>query len=287
MSKGFNLLRVEYIFTVAVPILFCIYINGYNLIDHIEILVGFSFWAICGNTLNDLFDMDNPNDKETQERTAGFEKKEIGAISITAFFLGSALFLKPVLNRLEIGPYLFLCVVMVVLYCTILKPYIILNWILLGISHIWFPYFIIKINAGDYYTFGPLMAWPKMEIYEYFLLACASAIALSGNLIHEIVDGETIAQFSLKRQRKIVWITSIFSLGLVFTTLVLFFGDIWNYALYFAPLGLFPLGTMWMARSEESIKRKIGRTSLKDTGIIAGNLVFVAILIIIFIQQFR
>ena len=286
MSKGFNLLRVEYIFTVAVPILFCIFINDYNLIDNIEILAAFSFWAICGNTLNDLFDMDNPDDKETQERTAGFEKKEIGAISITAFFLGSALFLNPVLTRIEIGPYLFLIVVMVVLYCTVLKPFIILNWVLLGISHMWFPYFIIKIYAGDYFTIGPFMAWPKMEVYEYFLLACGSAVALSGNLIHEIVDGETITKYPLKKQRKIVWLTSIFSLGLVFTTLVLFLGEVWDYALYFAPLGLFPLGTMWMARSEESIQRKIGRTSLKDTGIIAGNLVFAAILIIIFVRQF-
>ncbi|MFW9969126.1 MAG: hypothetical protein ACFFDF_02920, partial [Candidatus Odinarchaeota archaeon] len=65
MSKGFKLLRVEYLFSVLIPCLLCIYLNGYDITTNIWILAGFGFYAITGNTLNDAIDMKDPNEKET------------------------------------------------------------------------------------------------------------------------------------------------------------------------------------------------------------------------------
>ncbi|MHA1291970.1 MAG: UbiA family prenyltransferase [Promethearchaeota archaeon] len=275
MSKGFKILRIEYIFTVIVPCLVAIYLNGYDLIDHLEIIAAFGFWAICGNTLNDFFDMQDPNDKETLERVEGFRRKEIGAISGTAFIIGCVLFMRPIFQNWIIAIYLAIIVISVVLYCAVLKPYVVINWIVLGVSHIWLPYFIIKINAGD-----AINGWPKLEIYEVFLLICASSMALSGNLIHEIIDKEAITNYSLKSQQIIVWITSICALILGLISLVLFF----KYAVYFTPFVLFPLETMYMARSQEKVKSKQGKTSLKDTGIICGNLFFVFMIILVIVH---
>ena len=115
MSKGFQLLRLEYIFTVIIPILFAIYLNNYNILNNLDIIFAFAFWAITGNSLNDLKDMDNLKDKETAERTKGYSKKEIGVVSITGFILGTTLFLNPILNHPEISFYLIAIVIFVVL----------------------------------------------------------------------------------------------------------------------------------------------------------------------------
>ena len=270
MSQGFRLLRLEYIFSVIVPCLFAIYLNDYSLLDHLEVLAGFGFWAICGNTLNDLKDMDDPNDIETQKRTEGYSKKEIGVLSITGFILGAASFINPVKNHPEILYYLIAIVIMVVLYCIALKPVLIINWILLGVSHMWFPYFIIKINAGD-----SINGWPILEYYEWYLLACASAMALAGNLVHEIVDGDAITNYSLNTQKWILRIVAIVSLIMGVLALILF-PDL---VLYFFPFVLFPVGILYIARSDDSLPH--GRTSIKDTGIIAGNMIFAFVIILI------
>ena len=57
MSKGFNLLRIEYLFSVLIPCLLAIYLNNFEFVDHLWILSGFAFYAITGNTLNDFIDM--------------------------------------------------------------------------------------------------------------------------------------------------------------------------------------------------------------------------------------
>ena len=75
MSKGFKLLRIEYIFSVLIPCLLSIYLNDYDIGSQIWILTGFAFYAITGNTLNDVIDMKDPNEKETLERVEGYGRK--------------------------------------------------------------------------------------------------------------------------------------------------------------------------------------------------------------------
>ncbi|MHA1146770.1 MAG: hypothetical protein ACTSR8_00830 [Promethearchaeota archaeon] len=274
MSKGFKLLRIEYVFSVIVPCLFAIYLNNYDLTDHLFILAGFGFWAICGNTLNDLKDMDDPNDIETQERTEGYRKKEIGMLSLTAFMLGAACFIDPVQDHPIIFIYLIAIAGMVIIYCVALKPVVVVNWVLLGISHMWFPYFIIKINAGD--SIDGL--FPIIEVHEWLFLSLGSVMALAGNLIHEMVDKDAITKYPLKTQQIILWSVSITAFALGGISL-LFLPE---FSIYFLPFLLFPLGILYLGRSQEAIEAHQGKTSLKDVGIIAGNMFFIFVLILIF-----
>ena len=273
MSKGFKLLRVEYVFSVVIPCLLSIYLNGYDLLNHLDILAGFAFWAICGNTLNDLKDMDDPDDIETQERTKGYSKKEIGLLSMTGFMLGAASFINPVLEHPTILLYLFALATMVILYCVALKPVVVLNWVLLGVSHMWFPYFIIKINAGD--SINNL--FPIILPHEWFLLFLASTMALAGNLVHEMVDRDVITNYSLKTQQIILWSVSVSAMLMGAISLVL----LPNYMISFVPFLLFPLGIMYLGRSQEAIKSRQGNYGLKDVGIIAGNLFFAFMVILV------
>ena len=267
MSKGFKLLRVEYLFSVLVPCLLCIYMNNYNILDQIWILAGFGFYAITGNTLNDAIDMKDPNEKETLERVAGFHRKEILIISIASFILGTACFMNSLLKNPLLIIYLIIIVIMVVFYC-LNKSLVIINQIILGISHIFFPWFMIKINAGDIF----MNFLPEIPLFEWLILSSVASVAFSGQMLHEMIDGDSLARLSPKRSQLIIWIASIISIiisiiSFIITQLIIFF-----------PIVLFPLGIMYIFRMPRS--DLLGNTSLKDIGIILGNLMFVYIIIL-------
>ncbi|GAI66590.1 unnamed protein product, partial [marine sediment metagenome] len=113
MSKGFRLLRVEYLFSVLVPCLLSIYLNNYDVFAHIWILAGFGFYAITGNTLNDVIDMEDPNEKETLERVQGYRRKEIFTISLASFLLGTVCFMNNIVVNPLLGIYLAIIVISV------------------------------------------------------------------------------------------------------------------------------------------------------------------------------
>ncbi len=238
---------------------------------HISILGGFAFWAITGNTLNDFKDMDNPDDKETQERIKGYSKKEIAVLSISSFVMGCTLFFRAILAQPIIFLYLILAAIFVISYCMILKPILIINWIILGISHIWLPYFIIKINAYD------IIGWfPILQPFEWFFLISASLIALSGNLIHEIIDNEIITRLSPRKQQTILWIISFIAILFSILSIILFI----EHLVLFAPFLLIPMGVIYMARSKDNLPH--GATTIKNIGIIVGNLLLAFIVILFF-----
>ena len=133
MSKGFKLLRLEYLFSVLIPCFLAIYMNNYELSAHIWILTGFGFYAITGNTLNDVIDMKDPREKETLERVEGFHRKEILIISIGSFILGTACFINDLLNNPLLAIYLVIIVGSVIFYC-LNKSLVILNQIIFCMS---------------------------------------------------------------------------------------------------------------------------------------------------------
>lgn len=267
MSKGFKLLRIEYIFTVIVPCLFCLYLNDYKIIDHIWILAGFAFYAMAGNSLNDFFDMKNPEDKETLERVDGYSKKEVFVLFLCNFFLGSTCFMNPILEKPVLVVYLALIVIFVVLYC-MFKSLVIINHILLGVSHMFLPWFMIKISAGD----SIMNVLPDITLNEWLILFSASSLAFTGQMLHEQIDGDSITRFSLKTIQMIVWVSAIISMiigtiSLIITQLFLFF-----------PFVFFPIGLMYIYRKPRDLR---GITTLKDIGIIMGNLVFGFVVILL------
>ena len=269
MSKGFKLLRVEYIFSVIIPCLLAIYLNNLELTDHLWILSGFAFYAITGNTLNDFIDMRDPNEKETLERVKGYTRKEIFVLSLASFALGSACFMNSIIVHPLLAIYLIIIILMVIFYC-LFKALMIINHIILGISHIILPYFMIKINAGD----TVLTYFPELSFNEWLIIISIAVVAYTGQMLHEMIDGDSISKLNPKSSQRIIWISSLISLimgvfMIIFTQYLIFF-----------PIIIFPLGIMYIFRKPRN--NLLGRHSLKDIGIILGNLVLFFLIILIF-----
>ncbi|MFX1499718.1 MAG: UbiA family prenyltransferase [Promethearchaeota archaeon] len=268
MSKGFRLLRLEYIFSVLIPCLLCIYLNDYDLSSHIWILSGFAFYAITGNTLNDVIDMKDPNEKETLERVEGYSRKEIAVLAIASFLLGTMCFMNDILVNPVLGIYLVMIIFMVIFYC-LFKKLVVINHIILGTSHIILPYFMIKINAGD--TF--LNFFPHMQLYESLILAAITAVAFTGQMVHEMIDGDSLAKLKPKSSQLVIWIACL--LSLIISIISFIITQYW----IFIPIIFFPLGIMYIYRKPRT--NLLGKTSLKDTGIILGNLMLAYMIILI------
>ncbi|MFX1420583.1 MAG: UbiA family prenyltransferase [Promethearchaeota archaeon] len=268
MSKGFRLLRVEYIFSVLIPCLLCIYLNGYDVIDNIWILAGFAFYAITGNTLNDAIDMSDPNEKETLERVKGYNRKEVLVLAIASFLLGTMCFMNDILIDPLLGIYLAIIVFMVIFYC-LYKSLVIVNHIILGVSHIILPYFMIKINAGDIF----LNIFPEMELNESLILTAITAVAFTGQMVHEMIDGDSLAKLKPRTSQIVIWVACIISLAIAIISFII------TKYLIFLPILFFPLGIMYIYRTPRT--DLLGRTSLKDIGIILGNLMLIYLIILI------
>jgi 4-hydroxybenzoate polyprenyltransferase len=268
MSKGFRLLRLEYLFSVIIPCLLAIYLNGYDIASNLWILAGFGFYAITGNTLNDAIDMKDPNEKETLERVKGYNRKEILVLAIASFLLGTMCFMNAILINPILGVYLALIVFMVVFYC-FFKSLLIINHIILGVSHIILPYFMIKINGGDIFmNFLPLIG-----LQESLILASITAVAFTGQMVHEMIDGDSLARLSPKKSQLVILIACIISLSIAIISFII------TLNLIFLPIVFFPLGIMYVFRTPR--RNLKGRTSLKDIGIILGNLMLIYLLILI------
>jgi hypothetical protein len=267
MSRRIDLLRLDYAFSVIVPCLLAIYFNELNLFAHLDIIVGFLLYAITGNTLNDAIDMRNPDEKETIERVKGFHWKEILAIAIIAFLFGTMLFIRTIRAYPINGLLLIITVVMVVGYC-IKKDVPIINQMLLGASHVFFPYLMIKIDAGLQDSLFNSGEWVLMITFFVF--------GFAGQIVHEIIDGDSITKFSLKTQQMTVIISSIITiiLGIVVMIIV---DDI-----YFLPLVFIPFGSIFTFRRPTASTRGV-----KDVGIVMGNVILLYFLILIIQQMFQ
>ena len=266
MSGRFGLLRLDYTFSVIIPMLIAIYLNNLNIFLHLDIIVGFLFLAITGNTWNDVIDMRNPNETETLKRVEGYHPKEIFTIGAVSFFLGITLLLRTCLQNLLNAIFLIIIIVMVLLYCVWIKQIPFLNHIMLGASHMLLPYFMIKIDAGL-----PLL---DFEV-ELPLLIAFFAFALTGQFVHEVIDSDALTKrFSLRQCQIIIWISSIISLIL----------GVWAFIIleqyYFFPFVFLPIGTMYTFRRPTKSTQGV-----KDIGILIGNFLLIYFICLITLQM--
>jgi len=167
-----------------------------------------------------------------------------------------------------LGIYLAIIVISVIFYC-LFKSLVIINHIILGISHIFLPYFMIKINAGDI----SMNYFPDLTLFELLILLSIASVAFSGQMLHEMIDGDSLSKLSPKISRLIIWIASIISLTISIFSLII------TQYIIFLPIIFFPLGIMYIFRKTRT--DLAGRSSLKDVGIILGNLIFVYIIVLI------
>jgi len=265
MSR-FGLLRLDYTFSVIVPMLIAIYLNNLNLLRHIDILVGFLFLAITGNTWNDVIDMKDPSEIQTLKRVEGFHPKEIFTVGFVSFILGISLLLRTCFMHFLNAVFLIIIIAMVLLYCKWLKPIPFINQILLGSSHMLLPYFMIKIDANL-----PIIS----EEGELFLLLAFFTFALTGQFVHEVIDTDALAKhFSLKQCQIVIWIFSLISLA---------FG-LWAFLIiqhyYFFAFVFLPIGTMYTFRRPTKSTQGV-----KDIGILMGNFLLFYFLCLITLQM--
>ncbi|MFX0071334.1 MAG: hypothetical protein ACFFAO_09615 [Candidatus Hermodarchaeota archaeon] len=266
MANRIGLLRLDYTFSVIVPMLIAIYLNRLNLFHHIDIIIGFTFLAITGNTWNDVVDMRDPNEIETLKRVEGYHPKEIFTIGFVSFFLGIALLLRTCSQHFINGIFLVIIIVSVLVYVKWVKPIPFINHILLGTSHMLFPYFMIKVDAGL-----PLLDF-EMELP---LIAAFIAFALTGQFVHEVIDGDALVKhFSLRKCQILIWIFSILTLILAIWAFII----IPNY--HFLPFVFFPIGTMYTFRRPTRSTKGV-----KDIGILIGNFVMIYFLCLITLQM--
>jgi hypothetical protein len=212
--------------------------------------------------------MKNPNEKETLKRVKGYTRKEIFILALASFLLGTICFMNDVLINPILGIYLLIIVILVIFYC-LFKSLVIINHLILGFSHIILPYFMIKINSGEVF----MVIFPDMELYESLILASITAVAFTGQMVHEMIDGDSLSRLKPKTSQIVILIACIISLAITIISFI-----ITNY-LIFLPILFFPLGIMYVYRTPRT--NLLGRTSLKDIGILLGNLMLAYLFILI------
>lgn len=268
MSSGFKLLRIEYLFSVLVPCLLSIYLNNYEVLNHFWILAGFAFYAITGNTLNDVIDMKDPEEKETLKRVQGYSRKEIFTISLASFLIGTLCFMSRIIIYPILGLYLITIVVLVVIYC-LFKSLVIINHIILGVSHIVLPWLMIKIDAGDV----TLFFFPNLSLAELLILFSIASVGYTGQMLHELIDGDSLSKLSPKVSQLVIWIASCISIVIIVLSLLV------TQNIIFLPIIFFPFGILYIFRKPRI--DLLGRTTLKDVGIILGNLILAYIIVLL------
>jgi 4-hydroxybenzoate polyprenyltransferase len=188
------------------------------------------------------------------------------AMGLIAFLFGTFLFVRTCVDHWENTILLIVIVVMVVGYCLEFKQWVIINQILLAVSHVLLPYFMVKID-GDVTTFGLL---------DWVLILTFFAYAYTGQIVHESIDGDAITRFSLRTQQIIVWVSSFITIGM---------GIVANFVLWsmstpdwyiFMPMIFIPLGTLYIFR-----RPKQSPKGVKDL----GNILLLYFLVFIFRQM--
>jgi 4-hydroxybenzoate polyprenyltransferase len=264
LSRRIDLLRLDYAFSVIVPCLMAVYFNKLNLFNELDIIVGFLLYAITGNLLNDAIDVKDPGDVETAARVEGYRAKELAAMALLSVLFGTFLFIRTCIEHPLNIVFLIATVIMVIGYCVKFKKWVIVNQILLGISHVVFPYFMIKVDGG---------VQPLFTTTDLVLLLTFFAFAYTGQIVHEIIDGDSITRFSMETQRWVVLVSSFVAIGVgIWANIV-----IWpNWGYVFVPFIFIPFGTIYIFRRAKPVPKGV-----KDVGIVLGNIIMVYFLVFI------
>ncbi|HUX98488.1 MAG TPA: hypothetical protein VMV49_02925 [Candidatus Deferrimicrobium sp.] len=247
----FDLLRIDYLFSVIVPCLLAVYLNGLDILKYLGIIFGWSFIGITGNLLNDAIDKD---------RDIDYTSKELGTVALVSFILGITLMISTFISTPITLVFALTSISLVIGYCVKLKKYAISNKFVLVFSHIVFPYLMIRIQEPP----------TLISMGEILLLAAFLAFSFSGQVIHEAIDREAFQSFSQRAIQVIVQIASI--LTIIFGVLAIIL--LKNFYLF--PFIVVPLGPMYIYR-----KPRVPGPHVKDVGIIIGNLVMVYLVILI------
>lgn len=235
-------LRVDYLFSVIVPVLLAVYINDLIIFNYIKLIGGWIFIGIAGNLLNDAID---------QDRELIFTRNHLLSMFLISLCIGILLMLDTFISSLFDLMLFSIAAILVVLYCVKLKKYPIINKFVLVFSHIIIPYLIVKFPI---YT-DPLF-WS-----EIFVLVGIFFFGFAAQVIHEVSDEEAFKKYANKSTRIIIILFSVISI--IFSTITV----ILLYDIYLIPL-IFPsIGMIILYR-----RTTTPSTVHKKAGILVGNL---------------
>lgn len=120
---------------------------------------------------------------------------EIFTIDLASLFLGLTLLIRKSISHPLNGVFLIIIIIMVLLYLIVIKLIPIINHIVLVTSHILLPYFMIKIDAG--------LVLINDDV-ELTLLTTLFTYTLTGQFVHEIINGDSLRQHFNLRQCQLV-----------------------------------------------------------------------------------
>ncbi len=235
-----QVLRLDYLFSVIVPCLIAVYVNGLALGDHLMTIAGWAFLGIAGNIINDMVDKD-------RDLGMDWHSKELAAIALGAIMLGFLCLSRAVITNVLNLVWIAIAVVLILAYCFKLKKIPVASSLVQVLAEIPMPYFTVHVP-----TSGEEWLW-LLAVYEFGVL---------GQIVHEAVDRESISHFSTRAVRAIV---AFFSAVLMATGAFLFLISL---DVTILPFTFVPLSTMYIFRSPTVIPAK----NIKDVGIIMGNL---------------
>ncbi|MHA1680266.1 MAG: hypothetical protein ACTSUE_04620 [Promethearchaeota archaeon] len=232
-----KVVRLDYLFSVIIPCLIAIYVNGGSLHSHLETIFGWAFLGVAGNVINDIIDDD---------RDLGWRSKELAAVAMGSILLSVLCFVDLVVSNPLNLLWILLSVTFVLLYCLLFKKYPIVSTIGQVIPEILFPYFTIHI--------------PNSSIEWLWILSLLFFGFLS-QFVHETIDEEAISTFSPRITRVIVYLFS--SITLVLGAFLFVFTFDYN----ILPFAFVPAATMYIFRNQKRAPAK----NIKDIGLILGN----------------
>ncbi|MBD3228380.1 MAG: hypothetical protein GF329_09345 [Candidatus Lokiarchaeota archaeon] len=245
-------LRVDYLFSVIVPVLLAVYINDLIIFNYIKLIGGWIFIGIAGNLLNDAID---------QDRELIFTRNHLLSMFLISLCIGILLMLDTFISSLFDLMLFSIAAILVVLYCVKLKKYPIINKFVLVFSHIIIPYLIIEFPI---YT-DPLF-WSELSV-----LVGIFFFGFAAQVIHEVSDEEAFKKFSQKTIRIIILLFSI--LSIIFITIAVIL--LWEY--YLIPLMFPSIGMIVLYR------KSVTPTDVhKKAGILVGNLLLFYFIFIVF-----
>ncbi len=269
VSRRLDLLRLDYAFAVIVPCLLAIFLNDLKLLAHLDIILGFGFFVMTGCVMNDAIDRRDPREIETIERTKDFVWKELAALAIVSFAFGFGFMIRTVLDHPLNGLLLLVAGLMIVVY-NLKKSIPILNQLLLAISHLILPYLVIKVDGAQNAQIQGFLGFPLLSSGEWFFMITMLFFAISAESVHEIIDGDTMNRYSPRTQQWTVLLST--GLTMIFGILAILFtqNDV------FLVFLVIPLGIIYLFRKPVRPHRGV-----KDIGIIMGNMVMVALVVLI------
>jgi hypothetical protein len=105
------------------------------------------------------------------------------------------------------------------------------------------------------------------------ILLSIAFVGYTGQMLHELIDGDSLSKLSPRSSQLVIWITCLVSIVITVVALIV------TQKIIFLPMIFFPFGILHIFRKPRT--DLLGKTSLKDVGIILGNLILVYIIILI------